>query len=240
MFFESSSQPRRVLTVTGRRTASTIRRVISTIFGTSRIMPLPAPRPAILRTGQPKLMSIRSGPCRLGHPRRLDHRFDLDGRRAGCPPAARSRTVRSLATDLGRVADQPVARNELRVDHVRSETSCTRIGTTDRSRLPSARETEACRPNRFRQSSSAQKYEKDSFPPHPGTERYASRSVPERYSRRLSDADRFRTRSPVPGNRPHGTCGQAAPSRRRQGLQTPSTTGLRAENVKYIAYICSE
>ena len=63
MFFESSSHPSRVLTVTGRRTASTMRRVISTIFGTSRIMPLPAPRPAILRTGQPKLMSIRSGPA---------------------------------------------------------------------------------------------------------------------------------------------------------------------------------
>ena len=61
MFLCSSSQPRRVFTVTGTFTASTIRRVISTISGTSRIIPLPAPRPAILRTGQPKLMSMTSG-----------------------------------------------------------------------------------------------------------------------------------------------------------------------------------
>ena len=63
MFFDSSSHPRRVLTVTGSFTASTMRRVISTISGTSRIMPDPAPRPAIFLTGQPKLMSIRSGPA---------------------------------------------------------------------------------------------------------------------------------------------------------------------------------
>ncbi len=61
MFFESSSQPRRVLTVTGSDTASTMRRVISTIKGTSRIMPDPAPRPAIFFTGQPKFISIKSG-----------------------------------------------------------------------------------------------------------------------------------------------------------------------------------
>ena len=63
MFFDSSSQPRRVFTVTGFPTASTIRRVISTISGTSRIMPDPAPRPAIFFTGQPKLMSMMSGPA---------------------------------------------------------------------------------------------------------------------------------------------------------------------------------
>ncbi len=63
MFFDSSSHPSRVFTVTGRRTASTIRRVISTISGTSRIMPDPAPRPAIFFIGQPKLMSITSGPA---------------------------------------------------------------------------------------------------------------------------------------------------------------------------------
>lgn len=61
MFFDSSSHPSRVLTVTGFRTARTIWRVISTISGTSRIMPDPAPRPAIFLTGQPKLMSMMSG-----------------------------------------------------------------------------------------------------------------------------------------------------------------------------------
>ena len=49
--------------VTAVRTACTIRRVISTISGTSRIMPDPAPRPAIFFTGQPKLMSMMSGPA---------------------------------------------------------------------------------------------------------------------------------------------------------------------------------
>ena len=150
------------------------------------------------------------GSGRLGHTGRLDHRFDLDGRKAECRPAARNRTDVELGHRLGRIADQPVARNELRVDHIGPEHLAHVSGTTDRSRLPSARETEACRPNRFRCNlHQAQKYEKDSgYPRHPGTERYASRSVPERYSRRLSDADRFRTRSPVPGNRPHGTCGR--------------------------------
>ena len=61
MFFESSSHPSRVLTVTGNRTACTMRRVISTILGTSRIIPEPAPRPAIFLTGHPKLISITSG-----------------------------------------------------------------------------------------------------------------------------------------------------------------------------------
>ena len=63
MFFDSSSHPRRVFTVTGFFTAATIRRVISTISGTSRIIPDPAPRPAIFFTGHPKLMSITSGPA---------------------------------------------------------------------------------------------------------------------------------------------------------------------------------
>ena len=63
IFFDSSSHPRRVFTVTGLFTAPTIRRVISTISGTSRIMPDPAPRPAIFFTGQPKLMSMMSGPA---------------------------------------------------------------------------------------------------------------------------------------------------------------------------------
>ena len=62
MIFESSSQPRRVFTVTGFFTASTIIFVIITILSGSLIIPEPAPRPAILLTGQPKLMSIRSQP----------------------------------------------------------------------------------------------------------------------------------------------------------------------------------
>ena len=40
-----------------------MRRVISTMSGTSRIMPEPAPRPAIFFIGHPKLMSMMSGPA---------------------------------------------------------------------------------------------------------------------------------------------------------------------------------
>ena len=63
MIFEFSSQPRRVLTVTGNFTASTTDLVISTILSGKRIIPLPAPLPAILFTGQPKFISIISGPA---------------------------------------------------------------------------------------------------------------------------------------------------------------------------------
>ena len=62
MILELSSQPRRVLTVTGLPTASTTALVMATILSGSRIMPEPAPRPAILLTGQPKLMSMMSAP----------------------------------------------------------------------------------------------------------------------------------------------------------------------------------
>ena len=58
-----SSQPRRVFTVTGLSgTASTMAFVMATILSGSRIIPLPAPRPAIFETGQPKLMSTISAP----------------------------------------------------------------------------------------------------------------------------------------------------------------------------------
>ena len=56
-----SSQPRRVLQVTGVETALTTARVISSILGTSRRSPAPAPLPATFLTGQPKLMSMKSG-----------------------------------------------------------------------------------------------------------------------------------------------------------------------------------
>ena len=57
----SASQPRRVLTVTGTLTESTMARVISSIFGTFCNIPAPAPFPATRFTGHPKLMSIMSG-----------------------------------------------------------------------------------------------------------------------------------------------------------------------------------
>ena len=63
MILELSSQPRRVFTVTGVLTASTTAFVMATSLSGSRIMPLPAPRPAIFDTGQPQLMSIVSAPC---------------------------------------------------------------------------------------------------------------------------------------------------------------------------------
>ena len=60
------------------------------------------------------------GPCRLGDPRRLDHRFDLvavelDAHRAFVVVSA------EFGDRFGRVADQSVARYEFGVDHVRSE-----------------------------------------------------------------------------------------------------------------------
>ena len=61
IFFEFSSHPRRVFTVTGSFTDWTMALVISTINGTLFSIPAPAPRVTILRTGQPKLMSIKSG-----------------------------------------------------------------------------------------------------------------------------------------------------------------------------------
>ena len=53
MYLVLSSQPRRVLTVTGKSTASTISLVIETIFGMSCRMPAPAPLQATFFTGQP-------------------------------------------------------------------------------------------------------------------------------------------------------------------------------------------
>ena len=63
IIFESSSHPSRVFTVTGLRTASTMLFVIITILSGSRIIPEPAPLPAILLTGHPKFMSMTSHPC---------------------------------------------------------------------------------------------------------------------------------------------------------------------------------
>ena len=63
IILELSSHPRRVLTVTGLPTASTTAFVMATILSGSFIIPLPAPRPAIFDTGQPKLMSTMSAPC---------------------------------------------------------------------------------------------------------------------------------------------------------------------------------
>ena len=53
MFLVLSSQPKRVLTVTGRLTAFTIAAVISTIFGISCNKAAPAPLQATAFTGQP-------------------------------------------------------------------------------------------------------------------------------------------------------------------------------------------
>ena len=49
--------------MTGSFTASTTMRVIWTILSGSFIIPDPAPRLAILLTGQPKFMSTKSAPC---------------------------------------------------------------------------------------------------------------------------------------------------------------------------------
>ncbi len=55
------SYPKRVFTVTGIFTASTIALVMATIFGMSFKIPEPEPLEATFRTGQPQLMSITSG-----------------------------------------------------------------------------------------------------------------------------------------------------------------------------------
>ena len=56
-------QPRRVLTVTGSRTAATTAATISIASCGCRNRPLPPPLRAILRTGQPMLMSIQKAPA---------------------------------------------------------------------------------------------------------------------------------------------------------------------------------
>ena len=56
-----ASHPRRVFTVTGIFTASTTARVISSIWGIFCNIPAPAPFPATLFTGHPKLISKISG-----------------------------------------------------------------------------------------------------------------------------------------------------------------------------------
>ncbi len=56
-----ASHPKRVFTVTGIFTASTTARVISSILGIFCSIPAPAPFPATLFTGQPKLISRMSG-----------------------------------------------------------------------------------------------------------------------------------------------------------------------------------
>ena len=53
MYLLLSSQPSRVLTVTGKVHVSTISLVMATIFGMSFKMPAPAPRQATFFTGQP-------------------------------------------------------------------------------------------------------------------------------------------------------------------------------------------
>lgn len=59
----SQSHPSLVLTVTGSETAFTTSDVMRSILGMSRSMPAPAPFAATFFTGQPKLMSMRSGPA---------------------------------------------------------------------------------------------------------------------------------------------------------------------------------
>ena len=61
ILIELSSQPKRVLTVTGRLVCSTIALVKDTIKSISFKMPAPAPLETTFFTGQPKLMSIISG-----------------------------------------------------------------------------------------------------------------------------------------------------------------------------------
>ena len=63
---ESPSQPSRIFAVTGSRLASLMRRTISESRGTSFRSAAPAQRFTTLRTGQPMLMSIRSGRCSAG------------------------------------------------------------------------------------------------------------------------------------------------------------------------------
>ena len=60
------------------------------------------------------------GSGRLGHTGRLDHRFDLMAVKLNADrPLVIVQT--ELGHRLGRIADQPVARNELRVDHIGPE-----------------------------------------------------------------------------------------------------------------------
>ena len=61
MMICSLSQPKRVLAVTGNFTAFTTCLAISTIRGTSRSNPAPAPFWATRLTGQPKFKSMKSG-----------------------------------------------------------------------------------------------------------------------------------------------------------------------------------
>ena len=55
---DSGPHPMRVLTVTGSDTALTTRLAMATIAEGSRSHPAPAPRPAILGTQQPQLISM--------------------------------------------------------------------------------------------------------------------------------------------------------------------------------------
>ena len=63
--------------MTGILTASTMARVISSIFGIFCSIPAPAPFPATLFTGQPKFMSRISGLRLLYDLRSFDHRFRI-------------------------------------------------------------------------------------------------------------------------------------------------------------------
>src|SRR3984885_1759997 len=58
---DSGPRPIRVLTVTGTDTRETTRRVMATMAAGSRSQPAPAPRPALLGTQHPQLMSMKSG-----------------------------------------------------------------------------------------------------------------------------------------------------------------------------------
>ena len=138
MILELSSQPRRVFTVTGVLTASTTAFVMATSLSGSRIMPLPAPRPAIFDTGQPqgapagdlrhraapvdvdRVGPVPAGELRraVGHAGRIDHRLgdmpvDLD--RDGGLLLERAH----LGDGLRGVPDEPVRGDELGRDHRR-------------------------------------------------------------------------------------------------------------------------
>ena len=62
ILIESSSQPKRVFTVTGNLVCFTIASVRETIRSMSFKMPAPAPLLTTFLTGHPKLISIISGP----------------------------------------------------------------------------------------------------------------------------------------------------------------------------------
>ena len=79
-----SSQPLRILTVTGRSTAAFTARTMSPHSGGFFISALPQLLPAIFGTGQPMLMSIASGPacaarCRGEDLRVVAEKLDGDG-----------------------------------------------------------------------------------------------------------------------------------------------------------------